>query len=569
MKRIVSLLIFACLIFLFACPIKAPTEEAHVKVFSGVVPHHLLAKDIIEDFYLKLSNKAKPETIILLSPDHFHQCEINETDLIMPESPVIQDINIDIEGISELKQALSILQDDSTVFLDHGVMNHFPYIKKYFPEVSLIPMVVSQNLTEDNAKSITEWIFDNLKSETIIIASVDFSHYLPKEIAAIHDIKSKRVLMNFETEQFENIEVDSWQSLYIARYFSELQGINSYTLIAEKNSNDYFPDERLSETTSYFSIIFGDNLEQHLTKIEDRTLAFVGDIMLDRNVEKLMTEKGLIYPFEEIKSILKGFDYTVGNLEGIISENKQPYETNSLMFSFRKEAAQILKESHFNIMNLANNHSLNFGNKALNFTRTILNKAEVSSFGDPLNFTDKYILKNENFVFLGFNLTYGYVQQNLIDAIAKVSNENANAFVILYLHWGNEYEEKSSPSQRELAHALIDRGVDLIIGSHPHVVQEIEKYHSGIRNKDALIFYSLGNFVFDQYFSKETQEGLMVGFTKSTGSLQFTLIPVKLTNSQPQLMAQEEKSDFLSNLARKSSEELRKQIEKGEIDLNN
>jgi len=64
---------------------------------------------------------------------------------------------------------------------------------------------------------------------------------------------------------------------------------------------------------------------------------------------------------------------------------------------------------------------------------------------------------------------------------------------------------------------LIDSGADLIIGSHPHVVQEIELYHSEERNKDALIFYSLGNFIMDQYFSKETQESLIVGLVKMKG----------------------------------------------------
>jgi len=69
--------------------------------------------------------------------------------------------------------------------------------------------------------------------------------------------------------------------------------------------------------------------------------------------------------------------------------------------------------------------------------------------------------------------------------------------------------------QQNVAHKLIDSGADLIIGSHPHVVQEVELYHSQARNKDALIFYSLGNFIMDQYFSKETQESLMVGLVKT------------------------------------------------------
>ncbi len=77
-------------------------------------------------------------------------------------------------------------------------------------------------------------------------------------------------------------------------------------------------------------------------------------------------------------------------------------------------------------------------------------------------------------------------------------------YVIVSMHAGNEYMESRSESQKNFAHAAIDAGAEMVIGHHPHVVQTLEKYHG------KYIFYSLGNFVFDQNFSEETNKGLML-----------------------------------------------------------
>jgi poly-gamma-glutamate synthesis protein (capsule biosynthesis protein) len=108
--------------------------------------------------------------------------------------------------------------------------------------------------------------------------------------------------------------------------------------------------------------------------------------------------------------------------------------------------------------------------------------------------------------------------------------------------------------QRTLAHRLIDSGADLILGSHPHVVQGIESYHG------RFIFYSLGNFIFDQYFSLETQEGLMVRLEISGNDINYRLLPVESTRSQPRMMPAARKKEWLIDLASRSSSSLRDQI---------
>jgi poly-gamma-glutamate synthesis protein (capsule biosynthesis protein) len=114
---------------------------------------------------------------------------------------------------------------------------------------------------------------------------------------------------------------------------------------------------------------------------------------------------------------------------------------------------------------------------------------------------------------------------------------------IAYIHWGKEYDSVHSKEQEVLAHFLIDNGVDAVIGHHPHVVQDIEVY------KGKPIFYSLGNFIFDQYFSDEVQEGLAVRVDTSKDILRYTLIPFesKSIKSQPKLLSLLDKDTYLEN----------------------
>jgi len=101
----------------------------------------------------------------------------------------------------------------------------------------------------------------------------------------------------------------------------------------------------------------------------------------------------------------------------------------------------------------------------------------------------------------------------------------------------------------------------LIIGHHPHVVQNIEKYQG------KLIFYSLGNFIFDQYFSKETQQGLAVGLEIYPNELVCRLFPIQINLSQPVLMERDKANKFLIQLANRSDVKLVDEIESGIIKI--
>jgi len=538
------------------------------EVVSGVVPHHLLAKDIIEGFFNYVSEKASPETVILLSPDHFHQCAISGVDFITTKSSNFMGIDVDNDLIHTLSTYYKIMKGDSGVGTDHGITNIVPFIRESFPQAKIAPFLVSLNMSIERIKSFTESLNMLTGRDTLVIASVDFSHYLPETVADFHDIKSVRTLINFDEEGFNNLEVDSPQSLYAARYFAFLRGAENYHIVAHKNAQDYMEEIPVEETTSYASVTFEKgNIIHSLPVEESKTLLFTGDIMLDRGVEKLMDEYNLNYPFEKIKNVLKGADFVVGNLEGPISSNSVEFDAKSLKFCFRKEAASVLKDMHFNLLSLANNHTYDLGYSGLAETHNISKSVGLLTVGNPLNISENTGLKQDNIVFVAFNLTSKFNESELLTIVRKTRQQSPTEFIILILHWGEEYSPHSCEWEQILAHHFIDNGADLIIGTHPHVVQEIELYHSSTRSKDALIFYSLGNFIFDQYFSRETQEGLMVALEISKDAQKYTLIPVKLPMSQPQLMNFEEKESFLRKLSEKSSNNLKNKIKEGIINI--
>ena len=281
------------------------------------------------------------------------------------------------------------------------------------------------------------------------------------------------------------------------------------------------------------------NNQQNIEEIKLINILFVGDIMLDRKVEAQMEKNGFTYPFEKITSFLKENDYVFGNLEGSISKNPTKFSLSAMTFAFSDKVVQPLKLSNFGILSLANNHTLNMYLDGLEETKTILGQAEIDWVGDPVACSNDYIVKGD-LIFSAFNTTFSECKEDgIISIIAKIKKENPGKFLIVSMHWGEEYKTESSQAQKNLAHKIIDSGADLIIGHHPHVVQEFEKY------KDKMIFYSLGNFIFDQYFSAETQEELGVRLEIYGDKIIYRIFPIESIVSQPQLMEKAKAKEFM------------------------
>jgi poly-gamma-glutamate capsule biosynthesis protein CapA/YwtB (metallophosphatase superfamily)/uncharacterized membrane protein (UPF0127 family) len=272
-----------------------------------------------------------------------------------------------------------------------------------------------------------------------------------------------------------------------------------------------FLNEKINETKTYNYISIEKYDPIKYNENHEIKLLFVGDIMMTRSVEEKIKDlnKKFIFPFLNILNYLKTFDYVIANLEGPISD-KGTKIGNKYSFRMKPEVAEALSNTNIKIVNLANNHIFDYGKIAFEDTLKNLEKNNINYFG---NSYEPLIIEKEGVKigFLGFSdfLKHLEVRENKI-GIAVVNNNLSELIkktkekvdiLIVSFHWGEEYQELANERQRKLAKIAIDSGADLVIGHHPHVIQDIEKY------KDKFIFYSLGNFIFDQNFSKETMIG--------------------------------------------------------------
>lgn len=298
---------------------------------------------------------------------------------------------------------------------------------------------------------------------------------------------------------------------------------------------------------------------------ERTVMLFVGDIMLGRYVETLMNTYGSQYPFEHIEPFLASRDFVFGNLEGPLVYDHLQTENFSTSFSFSEDKADVLVDNHFDAVSLANNHTLDQGVTGFENTHDILDANGIAYTGHATQMGEEYVLNtnigNETVNFISFNTTFPTNDENAAIATVQSVEETSEDLIIVNVHWGTEYQLTSSASQQEFAHRLIDAGADLVIGHHPHVAQEVELYEG------KLIFYSLGNFIFDQYFSTDVQEGLAVSIALEPDRMIFRLYPLQSSRSQVRLMDPESVPVWLYDLAARSDSALFDQISQGLIQL--
>ncbi|MDD5590260.1 MAG: CapA family protein [Candidatus Portnoybacteria bacterium] len=296
---------------------------------------------------------------------------------------------------------------------------------------------------------------------------------------------------------------------------------------------------------------------------EEVSLVAVGDISYSRGVEQIVKRREDInYPFLKIRDFLQSANLVLGNLETPITQGREITDFE-MIFRSNPGTEQALKQAGFSVLSLANNHTPNFGEEGLKDTFNYLAGAGIKYVGAGNNEQEAYgpvyvEEKGIRFAFFAYNdadvapdsyeagenrAGTAFMRREKMVAAVKEANESAD-FVIVSMHAGIEYADKPNESQISFARAAIDAGADLVIGHHPHVVQTMEKY------RGKYIFYSLGNFVFDQSQSQETKEGLAIRvcFTKN-GVSKIDLLPVVMANfAQPEVAGESDKEQILKRL---------------------
>lgn len=298
---------------------------------------------------------------------------------------------------------------------------------------------------------------------------------------------------------------------------------------------------------SKFSIILGiiflfscsnsnDYVQLNVTKenidIDSVTIIFSGDFMQHTpQVAAAKSDSSYNYDYSltSISKLWKSSDFTIVNLETTLSNSGN--FTGYPMFSSPVEIVSGLKKAGVDVVALANNHCCDKGSNGLSNTMQFIENDDLNYIGTGQDDGKTHItvLRKGNFRIAVLNYTYGTngmpipkgFQVNLVDTLEikstldKISQMPINK-VIVFFHWGYEYQTKEHLEQIDLARWCVDNGVDYVVGSHPHVVQPIDT-----ANK---VVYSLGNLVSNQ--SARFQDGgISVKLTVFTDSIRCNFIP--------------------------------------------
>lgn len=295
-----------------------------------------------------------------------------------------------------------------------------------------------------------------------------------------------------------------------------------------------------------------------------------GDVMLSRHVATKISTLGILSPWKKVSDFLADAEITFLNLEVPLSD-RYPVPKEGMSFIAPTSYAEGILSAGVDIVSVANNHSANFGQKVFTDDLETLSKNKILACGgglaDSEARTAKIIEKNgTKFSFLCYNAIVGGLEADegpgmatlkiepwyrddeasikKLEADIKKAKENSDV-VIVSPHWGVEYKLNPSESQKKVAERAISAGADLVLGTHPHVVQGSEYYNG------KYITYSLGNLIFDQEWSAETKQGTILdNYYYGKKHVSASLIPVEIENYHQPYLA-------VGNLKRSISERIK------------
>jgi D-alanyl-D-alanine carboxypeptidase len=376
-----------------------------------------------------------------------------------------------------------------------------------------------------------------------------FSQYLKEKMPGLLQISTKKSFNNkkhvwFNNSQFLNLTgyqggkrgyIDESKETALSLFTLPLgsTGIRNIGIILLRSS-DRYKDVRNILGYLNKNVYYGGTDDANLAWVKNKegmlddsepnfvTLLFGGDLMLDRGVKSsvLKNFSGDYSLLFEKLDILKNADIIFANLEGTASDKGTDRKS---LYSFRMNPSVIpaLKGAGFSVLSVANNHVADWGREAYVDTLARLKENEISYTGGGINLSEaeKPVILEKNGMkigYLGFSdkgpnwMKADQDQAGILLASNPRFNEiikNASSLVdylVISIHFGEEYQKKHNERQEFLAHSAIDNGAKIVIGHHPHVMEDTEIYKNGF------IAYSLGNFIFDQYFSKDTMQGMLL-----------------------------------------------------------
>ena len=497
-----------------------------------LVNQHILAAHLIaRQFALAADSSVK--TVVLLTQNNWDAGQAPVITSREGWNTPLGDVLASLPLTDSLIAAGMANEDEQVFVHEHGITGIVPYVAHSFPNARIVPLVIRDKTADGILDALAARLEQVDLSSTVIVGSVDMSHYLPKYVADAHDRVTLQAIRQLDYAVLPRLDIDTAPTLRVLLKVAEHFGQTAFAQTGGANSADIVQDQSLLSTTSYIDGYFSRPEDapaaDAAVSSDDLSMLFVGDVMLDRGVATHADKYGAESLFGKLERLFLGTDLTLGNLEGTITRNQSvSIPNNSLLrFTFDPKYANALADLNFSGFSLSNNHALDFGQDGFAQTKRFLTAAGLFSYGSPLNdgaLSAQVKIRGKNVCFVGYHELFRSDPAPIIKEIQRIRPQCD--LVVLGAHWGQEYFPGVTDAQRERAHQFIDAGADLIIGGHPHVVEPLEIY------KGKAIFYSLGNFMFDQDFSFNTEHGLAVNVEWGSDVARFTLVPVLIQRGE-------------------------------------
>jgi AmmeMemoRadiSam system protein B len=472
---------------------------------SGIaVPHHLLAIDLIAQGFALAAGRDY-RRVIVLSPDHFKRARrpfaVTRRDFATPLGPV----RSDRQAVAFLLAACDCIAESSLLAREHGVHALLPFIAHHFPRARVVTIALRIDSVEADWRRLIDALKPLMTADTLIVQSTDFSHYLPYHEAKARDQYTMKVIAAGDRAALAQLSqpgnLDSRAGQYVHMLLQRELFDAAPIVITNRNSQGY-STQLQRRTTSYIPQLYRRPAPRDERCVAaPRTLPqrtgeqvffFAGDTFFGRHVApRLQRPAAADVLRRSILEVTRGLPLIV-NLEGVpLAEMPSKLSEQQLAMP-RALTIDWLRSLEVRAVGIANNHALDFGSRELDSAVAalqaqgiiVLRQGEIANLG-PFRLAALTDLSNTG------TPSRELMTPALIDALQG----NASATPLFaFVHWGREYERTATPRTRALATALSRAGVELIIGSHPHVASHGLELIGG----KTLLAHSLGNFIFDQ-----------------------------------------------------------------------
>ncbi len=495
-----------------------------------VIPHFTIAPSKLDRVWSDLRDKvtSTSPTIIIISPDHFESYKTNNL-IYDPEITTLC-----IQWYCQESQGAFVPHNyssqswmpSSLVLKDHGIGAHLPFVKRFFPDSKVIPLLI-QPRSEQYLDELIATIKDlSMRQETIVIGSVDRSHYVPEPRDYLHDSRSWSIFSSRENswKDWKSLDVDCPSCLWVVDHLAESHH-QVPELLWRDSSAQIFRSTGTDNTSRlavwYVSSNDKVNMSKQYPLMTWVTLLMAGDLFYDRWVlQSLPNPQTLsshfrswyenhdtkINPFFSFHRLWASIDLVGFNLETPLFQSGTICYPSQKPYSFCSSESifDVLQPLWFNFVSLANNHRYDAGNSQYDSTKDILSWRTIGIVSD-----DQFlqtIIRGIKISLQWYDFTTPERATILDQACQDIKKSKSEGYrVIVSSHWWKEYEKIHNVQQKSIAQQLISCWADAIVGHHPHVIQDIEWID------EVPVVYSLGNFLMDQGFRPETSVGMLLG----------------------------------------------------------